>query len=1150
MEDRLPDITITERYYKRLRDSVEMFGRTYDGTAWWWVLVPILTLGAFFVVWMYVKDSRSIRWYFAVPLGMARATVYGLLTYMFLLPTIQVTHIWLPRTPPMIEKHSRVVVLLDVSDSQATVSDDPKNLMGTDRKTRLQKVVEYLSDDNAAFLKKLIARNPVHVYRFASRLDNVVYSFKEYEVEGDDGVKRKQVRPFTTRRKKDDPSQEEEVKYARWTEQDWANFATYTDFKAWALRGLSDEGRKLVVSGVGAVKGIGTDPGDVNWAMDYLARDPKGDVEGLKLAADDAMLLKGNRDTMQARIDVARAITQETNVPRSVEAALDAEKDNMLQGIVVFSDGRTTAGVTPGEAKDERKLDPSLELLHRKARKEKVPIFVIAVGDDRVTKLKQVRITDLQTPSETPPDDAFKILVEVDGENMPGETVPVQLELLPPDSETPVILEGQVTFDRSEPPHGQAEWTIDPAKLPEKVPDDLKPSVFVNGGLKEGVWKAKVTTPKVNDEGKADPKQRVASEINPIKVSRKNISVLLMCGAPNRDFQFLLNQLLREKSDSGKEAIVGLDKENISVYVQNEAGTFQDGKSISFLENKARHLKQFPNKLRVDDVPNESEEEKWLNLARYDVIIAFDPDWTLLSEEQAQLLRTWVDLQAGGLLHVAGSINTKKMMFENNPEKLAPLLEVFPVSLGDNVLSKPNQDRRFPRRLEFPGAAPEMEFLRLDDDKPDDVLSGWEPFFTGKESREEGAKLEVKRGFYDYYPVKDVKAGATVVARYTEPNASENTFDKKDPPYLVTYKFGQGWCVFLGSSEVWRFRQYKDVYFERFWVKMTRFLASGSRKKQDRRGRILMAKDFSSGDNLRATVQLLGPDLKGIPAKSEPVAVIKPVQLDSYADMPGAKKKDGAPKKDDADPDALSKEQEQYHKQWTLEIGFKAKEDANDPEAGYFQATKRLRAFKRKDGSMIQVDDVRLKQSATQETLVGGAKDFPPGVWRIEVPIPNSREKLSQKFTIRKAPSPELADIRPDFTALAAMASEVDEVVPRLNMNKVDVETVRGRAYTAPNVNGPRLMFKFDSKRDLDIIPDCLITETRRIKNPQTEPEIRKSKVEPRWFEGPEMPPWMTRHLDRLTGESEQTHTIALWMLVCIGLLSAEWLTRKLLKLA
>jgi hypothetical protein len=435
------------------------------------------------------------------------------------------------------------------------------------------------------------------------------------------------------------------------------------------------------------------------------------------------------------------------------------------------------------------------------------------------------------------------------------------------------------------------------------------------------------------------------------------------------------------------------------------------------------------------------------------------------------------------------------------------------------------RERRDPRRLEFPGASPEMEFLRLDDDKPDDVLSGWEPFFTGKETSEEGARVAVKRGFYDYYPVKEIKAGATIVARYVEPQAAENTFDKKDPPYIVTFKYGQGWTAFLGSSEVWRFNQYKSVFFQRFWVKMSRFLSSGSRKRQNVRGRILMSKEFSIGDYLRVTGHALDASLKGVPASSPPEIILRPVELDSYAGMNDGKKKDAppSPKKDDGDPDKLTREKEDYHKRLTRVYKMSPRKGQDQSEEGYFEFKKLLTA-----------------------------KEFPTGVWRVEMPIPNSSESIPQKFLIRKAPPLELADTAPDFLALAAISSEVDELKSRLeSMRKSNVyERLNSRAFQAPGLGKPRMMYKFDDKQSIELLPECFKENKTEIENPQIEPEYRKTKIKPLWFDGPDMPRWMTSWYDSMMGESEKTHSVAIWMLVCIGLLSVEWLTRKLLKLA
>jgi hypothetical protein len=1114
---KLSDVFTSESGFRRLRpDWIAPDERKpgpvedepYYGVKWLVVLIPVLIVGALFIGWMYVRDMRTIRWYYALPLGLMRATVYGLLAYMFLLPAVKETRIWKPRVPPELIRHSRVVVLLDVSGSMLETKDDPSYVPEGNRKTRLEKVIEYLSDEKVAFFRKLLENNPVYVYRFASRLDADATPFQLDK----DGV----IRPFITQRKKNESGQEEQVGFlTRWNANDWKEFAKYADFRRLIYRGLSEAGQKAVRNDFGPETG----PGSVEWVEGYLGDKIDTRLARLSLSEDDAAIFRGNINSLDARLNLAKTIALSSNIVGSVQDAFDAEKENKLQSIIVFSDGRSNTGADSAdvENKGTAKLNPAFDELHRLAKQSRIPIITIGIGEIRT--IKSIRITDLQAPDRVPPDDAFKINAEVDGDNLPGETVDVFLQLMPPGSETPLVLPGKVTFDRSEPPHGQFEWTIDPAEIiklmaeagievPAKketantVPgkDDGKESR--NALLPEGGWKVRAYTAKITEEGKAIPMQRVESEMATIQVEKKPVRLLLMGSVANRDFQFLLTQLIRDKAD-------------VSVFLQNEAGQFHEGKSIAFLEDNHRQLNRFPEPayFLVGDNPDESPETKWLNLARYDVIIAFDPDWTQLTLEQTEMVRKWVDLYAGGLLQVAGRVHTPKLA--ENPSnydgKTAPILEILPVTPADYTFKVgPAIDRKLPRRLEFPGAAPEMEFLRLDDNKPDDVVSGWEQFFTGAATRELGINAQLRRGFFDYYPIKDVKAGATIVARYMEPQVNENTFDKKEPAFLVTYKYGQGVTAFLGSSEIWRLRQIKDVFFERFWVKMSRFLASGSRKQQNRRGRILMSKTFTQGDALRVTAEILGPDLKGVPSTPEPEITVRPAELDNYV-LP---QKKGA--------ELTAKDRDDYLKSLTR-IFKLAPRKGGKKDDGYFQLQYAL-----------------------------AAKDFPAGVWRAEIKIPSSSDVMSQKFVIRKAPSLELADVRPDMLSLAAISSEVDEpaIKDKLTKKPAVYEKLKARAFSAPNLQGQRLAFKFDDKQSLDLIPEIPSNYTEKISNPQTEPEIQRSKIEPRWFGGPTLPRWTTAWYDRWMGTPEKSHHVGVWMLVCVALLSMEWLTRKLLKLA
>jgi len=352
---------------------------------------------------------------------------------------------------------------------------------------------------------------------------------------------------------------------------------------------------------------------------------------------------------------------------------------------------------------------------------------------------------------------------------------------------------------------------------------------------------------------------------------------------------------------------------------------------------------------------------------------------------------------------------------------------------------------------------------------------------------------------------------------------------------------------------MWRFRQYKDVFFERFWVKMSRFLASGSRKKQNRRGRVLMSREFVTGEPIRSQVQLLDANLKGLPANAKPKFVLRPIELDFYPDM-ALTKKDG---KDPLTNEQIAKSREDYLKLWTIELNRSKREEKETAGEGYFPVKRSLKAVERvvkvgdrEDVQLIQVDEDRLKLEEVQKQIRGSAKDFPTGIWRIDAPIPESSEVLSVKFVIRKPLPTELANVRPDMLSLAAISSTVEEVQSRLTDKPEVLAALNEKAFSDPRLDGRRMAYRFTDKAALTLIPETLTNEIIKIDNPLTEPEIQRFKIDPIWFNGPGAPRWMTGWYDRMMGQTEQTHTIALWMLVCIGLLSLEWLSRKLLKLA
>ena len=108
-----------------------------NALSWYVFTVGVFVVGAFYVVLMYIKDHRTVRWYWAAKLATIRIAVYALLCFVFLLPARQT---W-ERT----EKSSRVVVLVDITPSLTRVSDDVSR-KGSKQKTRMDLLIELLSD--------------------------------------------------------------------------------------------------------------------------------------------------------------------------------------------------------------------------------------------------------------------------------------------------------------------------------------------------------------------------------------------------------------------------------------------------------------------------------------------------------------------------------------------------------------------------------------------------------------------------------------------------------------------------------------------------------------------------------------------------------------------------------------------------------------------------------------------------------------------------------------------------------------------------------------------------------------------------------------------------------------------------------------------
>ncbi|MCE9568128.1 MAG: hypothetical protein K8U57_39500 [Planctomycetes bacterium] len=1118
-------LAVSTLYRFYFRDVAQLKGSTSqqlsalgqtNALSWYIFTAAIFIVGAVYVALMYKKDNRTVRWYWAVKLAILRISVYALLCFVFLLPARQT---W-ERT----EKKSRVVVLVDISPSLTRVSDDISR-KGSKQKTRMDLLVELLSDKDVALIQKLLEQNPVAVYPFGTRLDESSRMIERDETP--------------------------------WGPAEWKALAEY-DFRPFMVQGLSPEDRAVLANTTNPVEWAGPKPSGgvervepVNWAEwaakwvefrgKWAAKKaahetanskepfPERIVNGISEAGNKTLV--ENLEKLEKRVDVARSIALGTNVPDSVAAAINRESPNMVQGVIVFSDMRSNLG-----------SDSSYRELRSAATQAKIPVFMVAVGEDRQST--SIAISDVQVDDILSPDEGGKVSVEADGTNLVGKTVNVELDVFPPGSDPktakpaytfrdsrPDKTKGSftpytITFAPGDPPHGQVDIVIDPAKLaadtdPEarNLTTESKDAAIKKPVLREGTWMVKARIAR--DENEVFPDEFHVRERPGIQVIQKKVRILAIAGAPSREFQFLRTFLNREVLEN---------RATLTVLIQNEAGT--TGKITPNPTEKV--IGRFPTKLDLASKEVDPEQKQY-NLNEYDVIIAFDPDWTEVSQQQAEDLKLWVERQGGGLILIADRINTYQLARVEQNSRLSPILDILPVLPDDVIAVKIKAIPKTPRRL-YLHPMPGSDLLKIDDPPPtekkddkqpeNDPVAGWERFFTDRDKYSENKDYKVeffpRRGFFSCYPVKDVKPGAHVLAEFAD---VDDRNEKVLRPYLVVSNPAAGFrTCYVGSGEIYRMYAFEKEYYERYWAKLVKYMAA-KRNVKASRGRVLTNKEIISASPIRVNAQILNTN-------SKPYAegTIDPKFKILRVSPNGEKKEEG--------PFPLT---------------------ASGSE-GYYRG---------------QVGaDPRL---------------FPPGDYEyfavVDVPDSNS-ETLRSGFRILKSDL-EMDVTKPDQVAHLAMAGSLADLGPWVS-EKVKSAFTNGLPKEGATT---KLAFKITDKNLLKLIPECFKTDSRRYDHRGPVEDLWDEKLAFVDIDNPDLQAWLHRrgfrdradkneraatpirefvtHGPRVFRTSAQdtpplgrdgvplvarapNSQIAIsWVIfVVVLLLCWEWLTRKLLRLA
>jgi hypothetical protein len=473
-----------------------------------------------------------------------------------------------------------------------------------------------------------------------------------------------------------------------------------------------------------------------------------------------------------------------------------------LAGVVLITDGAQNAGIEP---------DSALET----AREAKVPIYTVGLGS--TVSSRNVALRDIVVPARAFPGDTLNVTGYLQADGYKGASVDVEL----------------VRRKSDEPAGGGTPVASERVALGAN--GDAVPVSFDLEPTEAGtfVYQLRIKAP--------------ADDVNPrdngreaeVEVVNRQTRVLLFAGGPMRDYQYLRNQLFRDKTMT------------VDVLLQ----TAQPG------------ISQESNEL-LAKFPDTAED-----LYKYDCIVAFDPDWTLLDATQVELLEKWVSEEAGGLITIAGPIKTAKWIRSAEHAKIRNL---YPVTFQQQLKLIDNGqyggDTPWPLAMERAGR--EAKFLWLGN-TGEESASAWEGF----------------PGVYGYYGVKGEKPGATVYARFSDPETGR--LDER-PVYMAGQFYGGGQVFYIGSGEMWRLRGVDPKYFEVLYTKLIRHVSQGRILRGSSRGALLVERDrFELGETVVLRARLSNAQHEPLEEESvtaqllRPDGTTEPVKLTQEIDRPG-----------------------------------------------------------------------------------------------------------------------------------------------------------------------------------------------------------------------------------------------------------------------
>lgn len=527
------------------------------------------------------------------------------------------------------------------------------------------------------------------------------------------------------------------------------------------------------------------------YTFDSALQGPQAVVTDEVVRFSDSAVPMAEQSDNERWREVLTAQGAETRLGEAVYELTGQMAGRTLSGVVVVTDGQSNAG-----------LDP--ELARQRAERSKTRLITLGLGSPRPQR--NLWVAGMQAPADVHRGDPFDV------------TVIVQSNGAEPLSGTVELYEQSAAGDGSDRRKvADQPFTIDADGLPVPVEFSRQIAVpgeyeFVAKAIPGGDSTAELTT---------DDNQRQCR----VEVTDRRMKVLVISSGPMREYRFVRNTLFRH---------TGIDSD---VWLQTITGD-----NTAMVSQEATNL--------LTEFPQTAAE-----LAKYHVIVAFDPDWSRLSAEQRQFLNRWVQRDAGGLIAVAGELHTPQLA--QDAEDLREISVLYPVVLNRLLAElriSQGADEAWPVTLTPEGRA--SDFLRIADATGNASTDLWQTF----------------DGIYRSYPVRSVRDGAVVLASYGNPRA--RTQDGA-PPFLATQFYGAGRTFFVGSAETWRLRAISPEGHQRFWTSLIREAGQGSRQRSNPRGLLLLDRTTASpGQPVTIQARLYDARMEPLQAETVPISIV------------------------------------------------------------------------------------------------------------------------------------------------------------------------------------------------------------------------------------------------------------------------------------